>query len=151
MKLQLFNILTFFRHNDVIDDVISPIVHRHNHMTRVHLHVQFADHIWKRFRVIAKKWQFQLNMIIEGRICRHAVMSLVMSSLWNSFSWKIYILSFYTWCQIEAILKLRNFQYWRNFGVQTNFSVISVTGSLLGYLDNQSNSLHFELLINVLA
>ena len=59
--------------------------------------------------LLRKMWQFQLNMIIEGRLCRHAVKSLVTSSLWNSFSWMIYILSFYTWCQIEAMLKIAIF------------------------------------------
>ena len=32
----------------------SPIIHRDNHITGVHLHIKFSDHILKRFRVIAK-------------------------------------------------------------------------------------------------
>ena len=50
-----------------------------------------------------------IKKIIGGRICRHAVTSLVTPSLLNSFSWMIYILSFNTWCQIEAILKIAKF------------------------------------------
>ena len=39
----------------------------------------------------------------------------------------IYILSFYTCCQIEAILKIANFLNWQKFEVQANFFIISVT------------------------
>ena len=53
--------------------------------------------------------QLQLNMIVEGRLCRLAVTSLVTSSLSNLFYSMIYILSFYTWYQIEAILKIAKF------------------------------------------
>ena len=59
--------------------------------------------------VSQKMWQFHLNMNIEGTLWRHAVTSLVTSSLWKSFWWMIYILSFYTCCQIEAILKTAKF------------------------------------------
>ena len=54
-------------------------------------------------------WQFHLNMNIEATLWRHAVTSLVTSSLWKSFWWMIYMLSFYTCCQIEAILKTAKF------------------------------------------
>ena len=62
--------------------------------------------IGQKLRPVSQKmWQFHLNMNIEGTLWRHAVTSLVTSSLWKSFWWMIYILSFYTCCQIEAILK----------------------------------------------
>ena len=32
----------------------SPIIHRDNRISRVHLHIKFSDHMLKRFRVIAK-------------------------------------------------------------------------------------------------
>ena len=54
MELQLFKIWHVCRHDDIIGDVISPIFHRLDHMTRVHLHIQFSDHILKCFRVIVK-------------------------------------------------------------------------------------------------
>ena len=47
--------------------------------------------------------------------------------------------------------KLRIFLNWRKCEVHANFFVISVTGSKVCYLDSQSNLLHFELLIDVLA
>ena len=54
-------------------------------------------------------WQLQVSMIVEGRLCRHAVTSLVTSWLWNYFLWRIYILYLYTWCENEAILKIAKF------------------------------------------
>ena len=67
----------------------------------------------------------------------------------------IYILSFYTCCQIEAILKIAKFKKkiknWRKIEVGSNFLVKGVTGSKVCYLDSQSSFLHFELLIDVLA
>ena len=108
--------------------------------------------IGKKLRPVSQKmWQFHLNMNIEGTLWRHAVTSLVTSSLWKSFWWMIYILSFYTCCQIEAILKTANFLNWRKFEVQATFLILSVTGSLLYWPDSQGHSLHFELLIEVLA
>ena len=66
--------------------------------------------IGQKLRPVSQKmWQFHLNMNIEGTLWRHAVTSLVTSSLWKSFWWMIYILSFYTCCQIEAILKTAKF------------------------------------------
>ena len=66
--------------------------------------------IAQKLRPVSQKmWQFHLNMNIEGTRWRHAVTSLVTSSLWKSFWWMIYILSFYTCCQIEAILKTAKF------------------------------------------
>ena len=66
--------------------------------------------IGQKLRPVSQKmWQFYLNMNIEGRLWRHAVTSLVTSSLWKSFWWMIYILSFDTCCQIEAILKTAKF------------------------------------------
>ena len=109
--------------------------------------------IGQKLRPVSQKmWQFHLNMNIEGTLWCHAVTSLVTSSLWKSFWWMIYILSFYTWCQIEAILKTakKNLN-WRKFEVQANFFIISVTGSMLYQPDSQGHSLHFELLIEVLA
>ena len=65
--------------------------------------------IGQKLRPVSQKmWQFHLNINIEGTLWRHAVTSLVTSSLWKSFWWLIYILSFYTCCQIEAILKTAN-------------------------------------------
>ena len=62
--------------------------------------------IAQKLRPVSQKmWQFHLNMNIEGTFWCHAVTSLVTSSLWKSFWWMIYILSFYTCCEIEAILK----------------------------------------------
>ena len=62
--------------------------------------------IGQKLRPVSQKmWQFHLNMNIEVTLWRHAVTSLVTSSLWKSFWWMIYILSFYTCYQIEAILK----------------------------------------------
>ena len=62
--------------------------------------------IGQKLRPVSQKmWQFHLKMNIEGTLWHHAVTSLVTSSLWKSFWWMIYILSFYTCCQIEAILK----------------------------------------------
>ena len=52
---------------------------------------------------------------------------------------------------IENSKILKNFQKWRKFEVRSNFFVITVTGSYVSYLDSQSNFLHFELLIDVLA
>ena len=46
---------------------------------------------------------------------------------------------------------MRNFQNWRKFEVEVNFFVISVTGNEVCHLNSQSNILHFELLIEVLA
>ena len=63
----------------------------------------------------------------------------------------IYILYFYTRCQIEAILKIAKFSKLTKIWGHTNFFVISVTGSEVCYLDSQSAFLHFELMIDVLA
>ena len=67
----------------------------------------------------------------------------------------IYILSFYTCCQIEAILKIAKFlkkiQNWRKIEVGSNFLVKGVAGSKVCYVDSQSSFLHFELLIDVVA
>ena len=74
----------------------------------------YVDQVWwwlvKKLRPVSQKmWQFHLNMNIDGTLWRHAVTSLVTSSLWKSFWWLIYILSFYTCCQIEAISKTAKF------------------------------------------
>ena len=55
------------------------------------------------------------------------------------------------WGFIENCEIFKIFQHWRKFEVQANFFVISVTGSQACYLDSQSNFLHFELLIDVVA
>ena len=68
--------------------------------------VMIGQKLWPVWR---KMWQFHLNMNIEGTLWRHAVTWLVTSSLWKSFWWMIYILSFHTCCQIEAILKNAKF------------------------------------------
>ena len=66
--------------------------------------------IGQKLRPVSQKmWQFHLNINIEGTLWGHAVTSLVTSSLWKSFWWMIYILSFNTCCQIEAILKTAKF------------------------------------------
>ena len=105
----------------------------------------------KLWPVSQKMWQFHLNMNIDGTLWRHAVTSLVTSSLWKSFWWMMYILSFYTCCQIEAILKTAKFLNWRKLEVPASFFIISVTRSILYQPDSQGHSLHFELLIVVLA
>ena len=61
----------------------------------------------------------------------------------------LYLLS--NWGYIANCEIFKNFQNWRKFEVQANFFVISVTGSELCCLDSQSNYLHFELLIDVVA
>ena len=88
--------------------------------------------IGQKLRPVSQKmWQFHLNIKIEGTLWRHTVTLLVTSSLWKSFWWMIYKLSFYTCCQIEAILKTAKFLNWRKFEVQANFFFITVTGSIL--------------------
>ena len=63
------------------------------------------------------------------------------------FTYYLFILD----VKLRLYWKLRIFLNWRKFEVQANFFVISVTGCLVCYLDSQSNLLHFELLIEVLA
>ena len=58
----------------------------------------------------------------------------------------LYLLS--NWGYIENCEKFLN---WRKFEVQANFFIIIVTGSMLYQPDSQGHSLHFELLIEVLA
>ena len=64
--------------------------------------------------------------------------------------WFIYYLSIPV-VKLRLYWKLRNFLNWRKFEVQANFFIISVTGSMLYKPDSQGHSLHFELLIEVLA
>ena len=88
--------------------------------------------IGQKLRPVSQKMsQFHLNMNIEGTIWRHAVTSLVTSSLWKSFWWMIYILSFYTCCQIEAILKTAKFFKLTKIWGPGELFIISVTGSML--------------------
>ena len=66
--------------------------------------------IGQKLRPVSRKmWQFHLNKNIEGTLWRDAVTLLVTSSLWKSLWWVICILSFYTCCQIEDILKIAKF------------------------------------------
>ena len=116
-------------------------------------------HMWTKLVMIGQKlrpvsqkmWQFHLNMNIEGTLWRHAVTSLVTSSLWKSFWWMIYRLSFYTCCQIEAILKTAKFFKLTKIWGPGELFRQSVTGSMLYESDSKWHSLHFELLIEVLA
>ena len=84
-RAQILLFWYIFRHDNAIDDAISTIVYRHNHMSMVHLHMQLSDHILRRLKVMVKMCQFDLNMIIEGRCGRYAVTLLATSSLWKTF------------------------------------------------------------------
>ena len=98
---------------------------------------------------------FHLNMIIEGWFCRRDVTSLVTSSAWKYFFLEYlhtivpYPLS--NWGYLSKFLKSWNFQKWRNFEVQANIFVGSVTGNWVRYIDSRVHYLHFELLIDAVA
>ena len=88
--------------------------------------------IGQKLRPVSRKmWQFYLNMNIEGTLWRHAVIGdviIIKIILVDDFhTIFLYLLS--NWGHIEN----------------------SVTGSKVCYLDSQSNFLHFELLIDVVA
>ena len=97
--------------------------------------------------VSQKMWEFHLNMNIDGTLWRH---------WWrhhyeNHFGgWFTYYLSIPV-VKLRLYWKLRNFLNWRKFEVQANFFIITFTGSMLYKPDSQGHSLHFELLIEVLA
>ena len=55
------------------------------------------------------------------------------------------------WSYIENYEIFNNFRNWPKFDVMANFFAISVTRRKVCYLDRQSNFLHFELLIDVVA
>ena len=61
----------------------------------------------------------------------------------------LYLLSNFGYIENCEIFK--KIQKWRKFEVGANFFFISVIGSEVCYLDTQSNFLHFELLIDVVA
>ena len=58
----------------------------------------------------------------------------------------LYLMSNYVYSENCEIFKSD-----KKFEVEANFFVISVTGSYVYYVDSQSNALHFDLLIDVLA
>ena len=112
-------------------------------------------HMWTKFVAdwskIATCITQNVTISFKDEYRRHTDVTL-WRNWWKSFWWMIYILSFYTWCQIEVILKIAIFfKLTKIWGTVELFRHNCVTGSLVCYLDSQSNLLHFELLIDVLA
>ena len=107
-------------------------------------------------RKLTELWQFQnltyfltswpsyLTYILVQRTCRNHGLVLACDQVWwwltESFLW---------FCEISVQTNRQTNT--TNEHTCQNFFVISVTGSLICYLDSQFNYLHFELLIDTVA
>ena len=106
----------------------------------LHIWAKFGDDMSQRSWVMLDKTDRQTDKRTNGR--HHYE---------NHFGgWFTYYLSIPV-VKLRLYWKLRNFLNWQKFEVQAKFFIISVTGSMLYYPDTQGHSLHFELLIEVLA
>ena len=90
-------------------------VYKRSHMSLVHLHIKFNDHISNRFSVIVENVTILFKHDYRRQLCRHTVTSSGTSSIWNCFYLDNlhmvfpYLMSIWVYNENCEILKFENF------------------------------------------
>ena len=86
---------------------------------------------WIFLELSWKMCLFNLNMNIEGRVCRHFVTSSEMSSAWEIFFMHnlhmVFPFMMSNWSYTEQVKKIEK---WRNFDVGANFFINEATNNI---------------------